>query len=208
MASGEVAGTRVFRVNVGMRIALQQLQTGFYLRDVGVQARTSAEVVAEVKTWVDTKFATIMPSSLAFERLEATELNSKEYAQHEYTNFFGAKGGGVVTTFLAANVSLRTATRQRYRNGRMFWPVLVRDSITDGLINDLTMGEFGGVAADFADRWTGVSLFGELRAVVVTAARPAKTYRPALTHSWTDVEAVKINKIATAISRRRIGVGS
>lgn len=208
MATGTVAGAKIFRVGIHLTVLQQRIQTGFYLRDVGIENQSAMDAVDATKEWVDTKFRTLIPSSVAFDRIEATETQTKEFAQQELISYNGTAGATVSTTMFAGLVSLKTDSRQRHKTGRMYWPLLMAGSVEQGVIVGGLQSVWLDVIADFADRFTGSSLTHDFRCCVVSAARPASPTRPAIEHSWTDVEVIKLDPIARIQQRRRIGRGS
>lgn len=208
MASGLVSDGKVYRCGIYMTANQQQIQTGFHLRDTGLNTEAAADVVASVLDFVNDSFRTIQASGVRFDRVDAVNLHTKEFAQTELTGVIGTGSGVLGTTGMAALVSLRSAKRQRWLNGRMFWPLTPADPLVDGLIKNTVLTTLNTVVADFTDRYVGSAFTSTFKAVVVTAPRAASPTRPALEHSWTDVEVVKVNPIATVQRRRLIGRGS
>lgn len=208
MASGAVADNRVFKCSVQMTVLQQQIQTGFHLRDVGLDNMDAGEVVTALEAWLNDEFKTIQPPALRFDRVEATELTSKQYAMKEFSGLVGTGNFTVGTTFTSLLVSLRTASRQRHMNGRMYWPWIMAGGVESGVLGSGVQAVATAAVDDFANRFTGSALTHDLRCVVVSTPRPLTANRPAILHEWHDVETVKINPVISVQRRRKIGVGS
>lgn len=203
---GDLVGGSVYRVTVTMTGQLQQVQTGFYVRDTGLADQSAGDCLTAAKDWVDNHFRTCIPQDYTLQRLEAMEITTKEYAQAEYVSTPGTFGSTSTASFLAALVSLRSSQRARHRNGRMFWPVAA--VTTNSQLFPQTLAAFTPTTAAFADRFMGNAATKPFKAVIVAAARPATSTRPAIAHSWIDVETIKVSTAVTSLRRRKVGVGS
>jgi hypothetical protein len=209
MAEGTIGGLtdmNVMRVGIYMEGQQQRFQTGFHLRSQTPATGDPEDAVGEVRDWVDNSFRAMVPNDYRVVAIDAINIVSKEYSRHEYIDVFGTLGGASTYTALAALVSLRSNQRARHRNGRMFWPAYAVQGNSQFQVNYLQ--GFSSCAAAFASRWVGVQLTGGFRAVIVAKARPLTPHRPAIQHSWIDVETVKVSPFATALRRRKVGVGS
>lgn len=209
MAQGAVAGTNIYRITIFMRWQQQLLQTGWHMRDTGLVALQSPDTALDlVQPWVHDHFRTIMHQNLVFERIAAEEITSKNYAERVLVAEAGTVNGVEAPSFMAVNVALRSAQRHRYRNGRMFWPLTGQLANTGSQLSAGPGAEIQGVVTSWVTTFLGNILTNNFRAVVVAPARPATAKRPAIDHSWIDVDVAKLNTTITALRRRKVGVGS
>jgi len=206
MATGTVAGSRIFKVTLGMLVQQQNIQTGWYLRDTLLNNRSATDALATAQTFVAASMFGILPNDLRLLRLDALELTSKDYAQLEYPNQMGTGPGASSTSFLAVLMTLRSNQRARHRNGRMFLPLY--GNPFNGSLDTGPRNAYIAFSTAFVQAFAGNALLNDFKAVVVAKARPANQNRPAIEHSWIDVETCRINTTVTALRRRKIGVGS
>ena len=209
MATGEIGdlvGGSVYKCNIYLLSQLQSIQTGFYLRDTGLANQSAQDAADAVKDWVDDSFRTILATDITLQRVDALEITTKEYAQHEYTNTNGTFATTMTANFLAALIQLRSSQRARHRNGRMFWPIV--NVNTNSQLHPGTSGPMATVLDEWKNRFMGNPATNAFKAVIVAQARPATAKRPAITHSWIDVETARLSNLGTALRRRKVGVGS
>lgn len=203
---GLVQGHNIFKVTLFMTAEQQKIQTGFHLRDTGINNETPETAVNAVLPWVTGAYRNTIGGDVSIDRLDAIEITSREYFAHEFTNTPGTGGNAMTTSLLAALVSLRSSKRSRWRNGRMFWPL--QGAPVNGLITGSNLTGLTTAADDLADRFIGSQLLKNFLLVVVAQARIQKQTRPAIEHSWIDVDTIRVSNIATALHRRKIGVGA
>lgn len=211
MAQGQWGGNmdqRIFRVKINWLAAQQKCQTGFYLRDVGLNTLAPDEVADHVSTWVTAQFPALLHSS---DRLISTDVENVVTRQGhsvEYNNLPGANAGQRTPTFLMVPVSLRGELRRRYGQGRMLWPVSTEDLIDGQELNAAGKSDYAGTAALLAARYIGSSLTHSMRLCNVHDAKVAYGNRPALPAMWYDVTSIRVNTLLSSIRRRKSGVGA
>jgi hypothetical protein len=208
MAEGLTADTTIFRCTVHMRLNQQLLQTGFHLRSSIINPLGgAAEANTHAGTWFTTILRQVLPVSLQFVRHEALEITSKDFAQTELVGVAGAAGSGTISsTGLAVAVAIKSAKRARTKNGRMFWPSAFAP-VAD-LFNTADMQALQDVATNLQDRYVGATLTHPWRLVVVSPPRPAVGNTAPRVGSWIDAEVVKVNRVASYLRSRKVGVGS
>lgn len=207
MAEGVVdTANRVFRCTVRMRCRQAAMQTSFHVRDVALPNASVQSIHAEVKPWVFGAFRTAISSDISLEKFEVQRLIENSYFAEDYVNTVGGNSNAQGSTMFAASVALKSNLRSRHANGRMFWPaagVAGGDQIAGGTFNVLA-----AAAADLMTRFGGVIIIGEAKLVVVGAPEPGGTPESPNAPRWTDVEAVRVNPLLTALHSRKSGVGS
>lgn len=206
MATGEVnVLNRVYRITTRMAIRQQQIQTSFHLRDVGVPLTTAEDAFNSAEGWLNTIFRPAVSSSVSILRLEAERLNDREYYAEDFSAVTGALSIPQNNTMFATAVSLKSTSRARFANGRMFWPVAEQNG-TDG-IGGGNLAALLAAAAAMQSRYVGATLFDQFELVVVGAGVPAGAGTPAGPPRWTSVATVRVNPILTALRSRKVGVG-
>lgn len=206
---GTEGGTRVFRVNVAWKRALQNCMTGFHLRDVGAGTQEPQDVVDAVVPWVNTQFIKTLHSTDDILGVDVVNLVTKEGAAHSFTNLHGTGPGLRPPSFLTVPVSLKGSIRRRYGNGRMLWPVSSMDAYSEDSISNATATAYQAVIDDLADRFiNGGGLFDSLTLVHAHAELAAHGTRPLIPASWYDITSIRLNKSMSSLRRRKVGVGS
>jgi hypothetical protein len=206
MAEGLLNNTRVFKIGIYMTAQQQQIQTGWHLRDVGLNNMTAAGALESARTFVESQMYGILPSDVRLTRIDALELSSKEYMGFEYANQPGTGPGTMAASFLAVMVALRSSQRARHRNGRFFLPLYGNPN--QGSLDTGPRNAYTAFAANFTATFCGAAIFNNLKACIVSQARPANQHRPAIEAGWIDVEVARLHTVVTALRRRKIGVGA
>ncbi len=222
MARGTWGGTtdpNIFKVNFRFRMGSSHCQTGFKLRDVGVQDNTAQEVADEVATQLGTGFRALLSVQDVLEGIDVLKLGTEEGGWHPYEPAAGVgsipfDAAKMLPQFLAANVSLKSEIRKRYGQGRMFLP-LRRDEYVDGdLLTAGAQDELDQFLDPLSDHFTGDPLTHDLILVNAHPLMPPRGsvggegYRPEIPASWYDVVSLRTNSAPTFLRSRKVGVGT
>jgi len=207
--TGTVAGSTIYKVTVHGEIEQQQVQFGFHLRQTGfLDATDASDVLPIMDTWTNTHLRTILNNTVRIVRTSVLEITTKEYAEQEYTNRFGTLNEQSLPAFVAVLVSLRSPVRSRHRNGRMYWFGIAEGATSGSVIQPTALAVFQPVLDAFNAEFLNHTLTKPFNLVVVAQARPATVNRPAIEHSYIDIEATRIAVNVTSMGTRRIGRGS
>lgn len=207
---GPDGDTRIFRVNVSWKRALQNCMTGFHLRDVGAGTAEPEDVVDAVVPWAQVQFIKCIHVSDDLLGVDVVRLDTKTGASHSFSNLHGTGPAGRPPAFLTVPVSLKGTIRSRYGNGRMLWPISSMASFDNDVITDATAAAYQGVIDDLASRFiNGGGLFDTLTLVHAHKRLPAFGSRlTAIPASWYDISSIRLNKSLSSLRRRKVGVGS
>lgn len=211
MATGQWGGAlqeRIFKITIAWIAALQRCQTGFYLRDVGLNGETPESAANHVATWVQAQFPALLHQEDRLVSVDAMNIVTKQGYAKEFANLPGANGGERTATFLMVPVSLRGEQRRRYGQGRMLWPVSSELMVNGQELSAAAKNDYIGTAQLLADRYIGNALTHDFRLVNVHDAKPQVGNRPALPASWYDVTSVRVNTLLSSLRRRKVGQGS
>ena len=209
MATGTVAGNRIYRATIHYYAQQQKMQFGFHVRETGFVNTTEPMAVLDLlRPWIDNTYRPLMINSSRIERIEAIEITSKAYAQQEMTNAVGGASGTESPTHLAYLVSLRSNLRARHRNGRFFLPNVSQGALVGSQITQGAMTALSGAVDALGAIFMGNPVTNAFKLVVVAQARAAAPNRPAIEHSWIDVETMRVANLVSSQYRRKVGVGS
>jgi len=211
MATGEWGGIldqRVFRVNILWTQALQKCQTGFHLRDVGVNTLTPEDVVDLVKPFASEQFVKLIHASGSLVGIDVVNLVTKEGASFSYQGVNGLSGGEAAPSFVTVPVSLKGGLRRRYANGRMLWPVGGEGNMQGDQLAPNGVAVAQALVDDLTSRFMGGALFSTARLVHLHGPLAARENRPAVPASWYDVSSIRVNTLLSSLRRRKVGVGS
>lgn len=211
MATGSWGGsgdTRVFRVNVLFKKALQNCQTGFHIRDVGVNTLDPEDVADEAFTWATTQFIKTLHLVDDLIGVDVTNLATKEGFSKSASGVHGTNTGEAAPSFLMVPVSLKGSIRRRYGNGRMLWPVSSELFIAQNVLHPDGVTVFQTVIDDFVSRFMEGPLFGTMRLVHLHGPLAPLGARPAVPATWYDITSVRLNTSLSSLRRRKVGVGS
>lgn len=212
MATGEwggLADNNVYRINIHWQTDLQRCQSGFSLRDTGLQQYNASEVATEVAEFVNEQFKTLLATTSRILSVEALRPDNGEFGQVEFANLLGTAVGAVgLPSFMAATVSFRSSMRKRYANGRAFWPVPLTSHVTGSELNATGLAPLQAVATDMTARYGGLAAVTNLKQVHFHEAKIAHGSRPALPRTWYDIESIRVSTIATSMDSRKVGNGA
>lgn len=211
MASGEWGGAfnqRVFRATIQFERAGQKCQTGFHLRDVGINTLDAEEVATEVADWATEQFAKLLQTTDRITGIDVENLVSREGHSVSPANLIGILASTSNPSFITVSVALKGSLRRRYGSGRMLWPVA---SAVDVNVNQLAAAgitRFQAVIDDLLSRFVGPSITTSMHLVHLHEALPALNNRPAVPAMWYDITSARLNTTLSMLRRRRQGVGS
>lgn len=220
MARGTWGGTgdrHPFRVRISWTQLTSVCQTGFYVRSQGAEIGSPTEVATAVMEWVDQSFRTLLAPTNRILGVDVVDVVSREGHAISPSNMFGTIVGysdaAALPSFIACVVSLRSALRTRYGQGRMFWPVAMEGTAHGDVIGNAVLPQYQGVMDNLAGRFIQGSVVGyqliNIHGVIppraATPTRPATASIPA---SWHDVISMRLNANLTALRSRKAGVGS
>lgn len=207
MAQGEVdALNRVFKVTVHMKIRQALIQTGFHVRDFAVPNATSEMIHGEIRPWVVGEFRASQSADVNFQRLTVERLVEGSYFSEDFVGINGADGRPVASSMLAVSVALKSSFRSRSANGRMFWPYM--GNIEGDVSNTPIFNLLNAAAQNLITRYGGLILLGQAKLVVVGKPLNGLPEAPDNPPRWTDVDALRVNPVVTALRSRKAGVGS
>lgn len=211
MATGTWGGagdTRVFRANIQFRHGSQNCQTGFHLRDVGVNTLTPEDVAEEVADFATTQFVKLLHQVDSITGIDVANLATSEGFFVSPAAANGTEPGALPPPFVTIPVTLKGNLRKRYGNGRMLWPMWNREAADNGVLIPAAQAIVAGVVADMTSRFMEGPLFGTMRLVHLHRALPAVGTRPAIPATWYDVTSIRASTVVSSLRRRKAGVGS
>lgn len=207
MASGIVdAANLVYRFQISLGIRGSVLQMNFHCRDALIPNTTPETAHEEFRGWVLGTFRNSLSNELQITRLATTRLNDNEFFQQDFTNTAGLFGQPTRSSMLALSVAMKSNSRSRRANGRVFWPMAGSPS-TDRA-EDATQQIITTAINDCMDKFAGIILLGQMKLVVVGMNKDQIKGGPKLPKQWNDVVAMRLNPIATSLRSRRAGKGS
>lgn len=211
MATGAWGGTgdtRVFRVNIQFRHGSQNCQTGFHIRDVGVNTLTPEDVATEAAEFATTQFVKLLHTTDQLIGVDAENLATHEGFAVSPASVTGTEAGTPCPSFITVPISLKGNLRKRYGNGRMLWPIYNQESINGNQLVAAAQTVVQTVIADFTSRYMEGALFGTQRLVHLHGAFTPKGPNTPLPATWYDITSVRANTVVSALRRRKAGVGS
>lgn len=220
MARGTWGGAldpNIFRCTIRFRLGTQKCQTGFHLRDVGIQDNSEQDVAEEMQTQLLTIFRGILTTNDFIESWEAALLGGDTGYSLPEVNGAGTNAYAASTaepSFLAACVALKSEIRKRYGQGRMFWPIANEPMVDGDVFSTTGVNVLTGVVNVFTDHFTGDPVTHDLLLVNAHGLLPqrgapgAPGYRPEIPPSWYDVLSLRLNTVVTSLRSRKVGVGS
>lgn len=219
MARGSWGGAldaHVFKVKIAMSLDTNKFQTGFHLRDVGVQALTPQNVADEVTDFVNDSFRTILPIAVKVDGVDVVQMVSGEGGSTSPAGMFGTSNAGNerLPLFVTVPVSLKGELRRRYGQGRMLWPMLWEGWSLNDVLTAQGVVAYQAVIDEMANRYVGnviandmqlINLHGVIPPKAATATRPAQ---PQVDPTWYDVTSIRLNTTLSFLRSRKAGVGS
>lgn len=211
MATGAWGGpgdTRVFRANIQFRHGGQNCQSGFHLRDVGINTLSPEDVATEVATFATTQFAKLLHQADQIVGIDVVNLATGEGFAVSPPNTPGTQPGTQVPSFITLPISIKGNLRKRYGNGRMLWPLPSQESIAGNVLVPAAAANVQVVIADMADRFMEGVLAATMKLVHLHPALPAHGTRPAIPATWYDATSLRAATVVSSLRRRKAGVGS
>lgn len=219
MADGQWGGAlqvHPLQIKISWLVGTNVQQTGFYLRAAAVNIADAEEAATEVAQWVTDHFRNLLRVEHRVLSIDATDLVRREGFTISPASQMGTVGGDASLTlpgFMSAIISMKSAKRTRYGQGRMFWPVVNEGMVFGDVIAPGSVAAFQGTLDELADAFTGntvggynlINIHGVLPPQPATGSRPA---RPELPPSWYDVQTLRLNLPLTSLRSRKAGVGS
>ena len=207
-AWGEGGGQRVFRATISFTHGGQRCQTGFHLRDVGINTLDPDDVATEVGQWATTQFIKTLNAQDQVLGVDVENLVSREGHSLSYNNVAGAVGGAQIPAFLMFSVALKGSIRRRYGSGRMLWPVSNINDLNGQVLATAAVTRIAEAITDLQTRFIGPAITTSMHLVHLHEALPAGTNRPAVPATWYDITSIRLNTALSALRRRRQGVGN
>ena len=219
MATGQW-GTAFDRHPLQVKISWLQgthtIQTGFYLRAAGANVANAQEAADSVWIWVNTHFRTLLTPQNRMVGVDVVDLVDRSGGVVSPANVYGTAVTSEevrVPSFMAATVSLKSALRTRYGQGRMYFPVMGEAAISGDVLSVAAQTSYQAVITELATRFIGntasgynmINVHGQLEPRPATPTRPARLPIPP---TWYDVASVRLNIALTALRSRKAGVGS
>lgn len=211
MATGPWGGAlnqRVFRAKILFTRAGQQCQTGFHLRDVGINTLDSEEVANEVADWATTSFRTILTPTDQIVGIDVENLVSREGHSISPSNVMGSYNGVAAPSFLSIAVSLKGSLRRRYGSGRMLWPLAVLTNQSGNTMSNDLAAVYEAVIDDMESRFIGPSITTSMHLVHLHADIKDAGGAVAVPAAWYDITSIRLNRTFSALRSRKVGHGS
>lgn len=214
---GGALDPNIFKVTLRFKLGNSFCQTGFKVRDVGVQDNTAQEVADEVALQLEVPFKTLISPTDSLEGVDVLKLGSEEGGWHPFNpvgGTYGIANANQLPHFVACNVALKSEIRKRYGQGRLFLPFVNEADIDANIITGGGVNRMNGFLTPLADHFTGDPATHDLLLVNAHAAMPQRgvpgnpEYRPAIPATWYDVVSIRVNTVATFLRSRKVGVGS
>lgn len=207
MAQGVVdALNRVFRVTYRWQIRQQQIQTSLAFRDVLVPNMTAELLATNQLAFYNTSMKTALGRDLSLTRVEVQRIGDPDYFQIEQVGNIGLMAVDSLVTSQCLSIALKSSSRRRNRNGRMFWP------LSGGFAADVVSGtqltNLNTMAAALTSTYTGLVIIGDFQLVVLGKATSKDTGITPGTPIWTDVTAIRVNPVITNLRSRKVGIGA
>jgi hypothetical protein len=220
MARGTWGGTldpHIFKCTIRFLLGTQQCQTGFHVRDVGIQDNSEQDVANEIQTQLQGPMLTLLGPNDS-----VTGFDARILGQDTGASVQGGGGPGqqqintaeTVPTFMSACVALKSEIRKRYGQGRMFLPCVSEGFIDGDIINTNGINNFNVFIQAMTDHFTGDPVTHDLLLVnahgVLPPRPPSGSYpgRAEIPAMWYDVLSLRLNTIVTSLRSRKVGIGA
>lgn len=214
---GGALDPHIFKVNIRFYMGASKCQTGFKLRDVGVNDNSAQDVADQVDTVLTTAFRGILGTNDGVEGIDVTVLGSEEGGWHPVTTQTGTHtftAGEEEPNYMAACVQLKSEIRKRYGQGRFFLPICSEDSVSGNILSTGGITRVQSIIDPITSNFTGDPVTHDLILVNAHPLLPARGavgtpgYRPEIPASWYDVVSLRMNNLVTMLRSRKAGVGS
>lgn len=206
----------VFQVMIRFRLGVSQCQTGFKLRDMLVQDNSEQEVADQVGAVIVPVFKGLLDVGDKVEGVDAKLLGSDTGAWFNVAAPAGTRNIGAgykISSFMAANVAMKSEIRKRYGQGRMFIPLRSQADVGDDSLTQGGLNLANAWITALTDNFMVGPEDGDLRLVTAHGVLPARGQtanypgRAEVPASWYDVVTLRVNSITTALRSRKAGVG-
>lgn len=220
MARGNWGGAldpNVFKVNLLFTMGASKCQTGFKLRDYGVQDNSAQDVAGTVAGVLVTGFKFMLSARDSWLGVDVIKMGTEEGGWDATGAGAGTNGVAANTelpNFICAAVTLKSEIRKRYGQGRMFLPLVDEVELDGNTVNAAGLSAVNAIITLITDNFTGSGLTHDLLlvnahpALAARGAPGAPGYRAAIPASWYDVVSLRVNSLATSLRSRKAGVGS
>jgi hypothetical protein len=220
MARGTWGGAldpNIFKVNLLFLLGTSKCQTGFKLRDYGVQDNDPQEVADTVRTTIGDTFRGVLAQTDSFLGVDVLKLGTDEGAWSPQTTQTGGEAVDAASeepNFVCCNIALKSEVRKRYGQGRMFIPIVNEAFVSGNVLSATGVSAMQGLVTAIQNNFTGSGATHDLLLVNAHDILPAigavgtPGYRAEIPRSWYDVVSIRINSIVTALHSRKAGVGS
>jgi hypothetical protein len=212
MAEGEWGGAfaqNLFRAVITFKRLGQNCQTGFQLRDVGINNLSAEDVAEEVAEFATTQFIKCLHTTDQVTGIDVLNLKTDEGFSITPPLTNGAAAGAPAPSYMQVTLSLKGSKRKRYGSGRMLLPVSLVDSISGNNLLPLHQTAiYEPILNDLSERFIGPAITTSMHLVHAHKAMPALGNRPALPAMWYDITSLRLNTSLSAVRSRRQGSGS
>jgi hypothetical protein len=199
---------RVFRAKVLFTRAGQKCQTGFHLRDVGINTLDPEEVATEVAAWATTSFRTILQSADQITGIDVENLVTREGFSISPANVMGAYGGTPAPSYLSVTVSLKGSIRRRYGNGRMLWPMAVLTNQSGNVMSNDLAAIYEACIDDMEARFLGPDITTSMHLIHLHDDLKDAGGAVVVPKQWYDITSLRLNRTFSSLRSRQVGHGS
>lgn len=205
---GGVLSQRVFRAKILFTRGGQNCQTGFHLRDVGINTLSAEDVATEVADFAVTNFRNILHSSDQIVGVDVENLVSREGHSVSPDAVMGAMAGYIAPSYLTVAVSLKGSLRRRYGSGRMLWPVSTLTNISGNTLPSDTTATMEAVIDNLESRFIGPSITTSMHLVHLHDDILDPGGAVSVPKAWYDITSIRLNRTLSALRSRKVGHGS
>lgn len=198
---------RIFRVNIAFTREGQKCQTGFHVRDSGVQGMTEEEVANVFHPWASTQFIKFLRTTDSLIGVDVENLVTREGFSHSFTNQPGQINDAPAPSFLTVPISIKGSIRRRYGNGRMLWPVPSQGFLNGNVLHPTFAAYYQAALTALSDIALGDGVSRDVVLVHAHGPLAALNARPAVPAMWYDATSLRLNTTIGSLSRRKIGHG-
>jgi hypothetical protein len=211
MATGSWGGAltqRVFRANIKFRHGGSDCQTGFYLRDVGINTLSPEDVANEVYDFAKVQFRKLMHNTDVLQGVDVTNLVTTEGFSKSEVGVAGIQPGTPCPSYVTVPVALKGSIRKRYGSGRMLWPVPSVESLSGNTLVGATAAVLSEIAVDMASRFLGSGIGDTMTLIHLHPAFTPKNKSVEVPATWYDITSIRVSSITSSLRRRKTGAGS
>lgn len=153
-----VPAPNIMQVEIRMELAGQKIENRIMIDALAPITATHVFSTANaIGNWVQTSFAPQLPDAVHFREVYVKDLSSQDgfEATHPFTELSGSVIGVPLPNHVTICASLRTGHIGRSARGRLYWPCLTQDQVTDNTVNAATLASFRTVLLGLLDLITG-----------------------------------------------------